>query len=327
MRKTNSLKLIPDNPKKFDGFASSSLGSGFMTLDEKVKKDPLNREKFRCEAKVSTGYSPNRRHRRGHEPQIQQASPSSHESQPASQPIQQYAPPVNSPYMNQGNATLEMITHMMPNMLRQGVEKYDIRKQIQIPNFPDGPKEYIKNMTPIEIILDFNSNQNIEGADQVKRPNSRPKTIKLFLGKWEVRGYENHYVLEGLYKTGHVMDITKEQFDYEMEIIKVIDHAEEIELADRTKEAERTRMDHQHSGNGGLRKIGSGGVEMVIPDGPIGGMSSGVSDYPAQSQTADGGTIHFDAGGSGAGTVNPRTEGSEHDALVNSIIMSQPPPK
>jgi len=285
MRRTNSLKLIPDNPKFYDGFSSVSIDSGFMTLDEKIKKDPLNREKFRCESKLSSGNEAPRRRRSGGsipDPTINQYPPSMTASNgmPPQTPGQFPQQNIGAPFVDSG-----------------------------------GPKEFIKNLTPYEIILDFHPNS--EGLSKGQRP-PKPKTIKYFIGKWEVQDYLDSPVLVSLYRTGKIMDITEAQVKHEREIIRQREQAEQDELEARTMRAQQARGANPHIGQE-LRRLGSAGVEILIPDGNVGMGMGGEQAY--QASTGDGGVFNFDVGGSGIGTVDPRTEVSEHESLVNSITQ------
>lgn len=54
MQKINSLIFIPDNVKYVQRQTQSG-GEEFLTLEEKIKRNPEMREKYRCEAKILSG--------------------------------------------------------------------------------------------------------------------------------------------------------------------------------------------------------------------------------------------------------------------------------
>jgi hypothetical protein len=52
MNKINSLIFIPDNVRYFNFNVSNEVDFGILSLEEKIKKDPSQRERLRCEAGI-----------------------------------------------------------------------------------------------------------------------------------------------------------------------------------------------------------------------------------------------------------------------------------
>ena len=269
MRITNPLNFVPDNVKYFDGFSAITLEAGFMTLDEKIKKDPMNREKFRCESKISSGGGSTRRRRRG-----------------------SYAPQDMPQTSNAPGA-------VAPN-----------------PAFGDGPKEFIKNMTPNELILDFHPNPNLKKGEMPQKP----KVIKHFMAKYTIQGYLDHPILRGYYDSGLITDVTKEQRDHDMALIQQRDLLDAQELEGRKQRAAQVRADNPHS-QGDLRRLTADGVEIITDD----ASSMASTGGPSQAVAADGGMINF--GGSlpldvRDGGPSPAPDVSTQENLVNQIIQN-----
>jgi hypothetical protein len=236
MKKTNSLILIPENARFFKGFYSFSQETEFMTLDEKIKKDPVNREKYRCEARISSGINKNFSRRR-----------------------------------KRSNTNTIVDQNDFSNNNLGNIEEDN-----------SGSKDYIKNMTPYEIILDFDGG-NVDYSNK-RSTIKKPKTIKYFLPKWEIREHLEHPLLLSLYKSGKIMDVTENQAKREMEVIRQKEEAERIEIQRKREEAERNRMENPHISRD-LRRLGSGGVEVSIPDGPA--SSFATSSYNSDQTSFD----------------------------------------
>ena len=61
MRKTNCLLFIPPNSKFFDFTKTKGGDIALLTLEEKIKRDPTQRERLRCEAKFSGTIKPSKK--------------------------------------------------------------------------------------------------------------------------------------------------------------------------------------------------------------------------------------------------------------------------
>jgi len=255
MRRVNSLNFIPDNVKYFDGFSAIALESGFLTLDEKIKKDPVNREKFRCESKISSG---------GNNPTTRRSRRGSDNSQSVS-----------------------------PVTVGTGVVGSS-------PAFDNsGEKNYIKNMTKGELILDFHPNPNLKKGEMPQKP----KVIKRFMGKWEIKDYLDHHVLRNYYHLGLITDVTEAQMRHEMVLIKQEEEREAKELEAKKMRARQYREENPHSA-GELRRLTADGVDIVIRDTVEPSVSQGFSDTEF---------LDIKDGGSGQ---------DEQESFVNVIIQN-----
>ena len=230
MRKTNCLLFIPQNPKFFDFTKTKGGDIALLTLEEKIKRNPTQRERLRCEAKFGGGANPSKKKFRK-----QRTST---------------GPPSSVP---------EAISLVDSQPFSGGdFNQYDDDKIL-----------YLKNMTETEIILDFNISGPVELGEN-KRPLRKAKVIKHFLPIWELSEEELHSpVLEGYYRRKMITGVTEAQYHREMAVIKSREQQEASVLDSKRRAAAQDRAANPHRDRAGLRRIGAGGVEMNIMGGDI----------------------------------------------------------
>ena len=265
MRKTQSLIFIPECPIFYSAVQSqSSEEMDFMTLQEKIKRNPILREKFKCEARILAGLD--KKTRKKNRRKNRQSSFSEEESVD------------NTNDVDYGD---------------------------------DEEKSYLKNMTNIEILLDFNPNAVIKKGEN---PPS-VKRIKYFLPKWELTEEElNSNVLKSFLKRKLISFVTEAQMNKEMQIIRAREQQEENILAQRIRNAQLDRDGNPHRDVSGLRP--PGGVSISEINGPS-RIVDDISGYPAQATAGDGGVIHFDI------NPNERLVASSEERELQSLMKQQ----
>jgi hypothetical protein len=226
MRKTNCLLFVPHNPKFFNFTKTKGGDISLLTLEEKIKRDPTQRERLRCEAKFSGGARPKKKKfNRGRSVQGRGSSPS---------------------------------------IVSEAASGHVSPQDLNLDQFDDDKILYLKNMTDTDIILDFSQGKPVE-LDEEKKPIYKPKIIKRFLPIWELTEEElNSPVLEGYYRKKMITGVTEAQYHREMAEIQGKEEIEASEMERRRARAARDRVANPHRERGSLRKIGSGGVEMNI---------------------------------------------------------------
>ena len=240
MRKTQSLIFVPECPVFYSSIESkSSEEMDFMTLQEKIKRNPVLREKFKCEARILAGLDKESIIRK----------------------------------------------KKRKNRKESSFEKSSVSDTSSMNYGDDEELTYIKNMTQVEILLDFNPNA------QIKKGENPPsvKRIKYFLPKWELTQEElDSNILKSFYKKGLISFVTEAQMNKEMEIIRSREQQEEMKLEQRRRNAQLDREGNPHRDISGLRS--PGGVSVSEVNGPS-GMVEDLTGVPAQATAGDGGVF------------------------------------
>jgi hypothetical protein len=200
----------------------------------------------------------------------------------------------------------------------EGIRKQEIfEDQIQQTTNEEvfnGPKDYIKNMTPNEILLDFGGNKASKSREEMRY--LKPKTIKYFLAKYELTEEElNSSLMKRLYATKMICDVSESQYRKEMEIIKERERREKLEIERRKSESDIDRDGNVYRNRSGVRSLNGVTVEEVDMRSSGGRLRD---DYVRSAKAGDGSIIHFDINEEGPRGVD------REESEINSILNSMP---